>query len=110
MQTVAAAPTLGLSIVVPVYRGAATVGALVDAMQATIERPDEAEAFAAEMIDRFGPLPEEVENLLQSIALKNLCRIAGIDKIDAAILSEMRRMRFQHQRQLERRITDRAVA
>jgi transcription-repair coupling factor (superfamily II helicase) len=43
----------------------------------------EIEAFAAEMIDRFGPLPEEVENLLQSIALKNLCRAAGIDKIDA---------------------------
>ncbi len=39
--------------------------------------------------------------------LMSLQPLGGIDKIDAAILSEMRRMRFQHQRQLERRITDR---
>ncbi len=43
----------------------------------------EIEAFAAEMIDRFGPLPEEVENLLQTVALKSLCRSAGIEKVEA---------------------------
>ncbi|MGE4219331.1 MAG: TRCF domain-containing protein, partial [Alphaproteobacteria bacterium] len=41
------------------------------------------EAFAAELIDRFGPLPESVENLLQVIGIKQLCRIAGVAKIDA---------------------------
>lgn len=41
------------------------------------------DSFAAEMIDRFGPLPEEVENLLRVIAIKQFCRNAGIEKIDA---------------------------
>jgi transcription-repair coupling factor (superfamily II helicase) len=41
------------------------------------------DAFAAEMIDRFGSLPGEVENLLQTVAIKKLCRLAGIDKVDA---------------------------
>ena len=43
----------------------------------------EIEAFAAEMVDRFGPLPVEVENLLQIIAIKRLCREAGVEKVDA---------------------------
>ncbi|GAB4183504.1 MAG: transcription-repair coupling factor [Thalassobaculales bacterium] len=43
----------------------------------------EIDAFAAEMIDRFGPLPPEVENLLQVVAIKRLCRQAGIEKLDA---------------------------
>jgi transcription-repair coupling factor (superfamily II helicase) len=42
----------------------------------------EVEAFAAEMIDRFGPLPEEAEHLLSIVRIKQLCRAAGIDKID----------------------------
>ena len=41
------------------------------------------ESIAAEMIDRFGPLPPEVENLLQTVAVKQLCRKAGIEKLDA---------------------------
>jgi len=44
---------------------------------------DEIEAFAAELIDRFGPLPEEAENLLQVVALKQPCRDAGVERIEA---------------------------
>ena len=44
---------------------------------------DEIEAFAAEMIDRFGPLPQEVENLLEVMAVKQLCKLAGVEQIDA---------------------------
>ncbi len=44
---------------------------------------NEIEGFAAELIDRFGPLPAEVENLLQIMAIKRLCRDAGVDKVDA---------------------------
>jgi transcription-repair coupling factor (superfamily II helicase) len=44
---------------------------------------EDSESIAAEMIDRFGPLPPEVENLLQTVAIKNLCRKAHIAKIDA---------------------------
>ncbi|WP_416054144.1 transcription-repair coupling factor [Oceanibaculum sp.] len=50
---------------------------------ATLMDRQEIDGFAAEMIDRFGPLPEEVENLLQIVAIKRLCRQAGIDKVAA---------------------------
>ncbi len=43
----------------------------------------EIEAFAAELIDRFGALPAEVENLLEIVALKRLCREAGVERLDA---------------------------
>ncbi|MEQ8405194.1 MAG: transcription-repair coupling factor [Oceanicaulis sp.] len=43
----------------------------------------EREAFAAELIDRFGSLPEEVESLMQVVAIKALCKRAGIAKLDA---------------------------
>jgi transcription-repair coupling factor (superfamily II helicase) len=35
------------------------------------------------MIDRFGPLPEEVEHLFRIVAIKHLCRIASVEKIEA---------------------------
>ena len=43
----------------------------------------ESEALAAELVDRFGPLPPEVENLLTVMAIKRLCREAGVEKLDA---------------------------
>ena len=43
----------------------------------------EIDAFAAELIDRFGKLPNEVDNLLEIIAIKRLCRDAGVEKIEA---------------------------
>lgn len=43
----------------------------------------EIEAFAAELVDRFGTLPTEVEQLLQVVAIKRLCVTAGIDRIEA---------------------------
>jgi len=42
----------------------------------------EIEAFAAELIDRFGPLPAEAENLLQVVALKNLCKSSGVERLE----------------------------
>ncbi|MEL6817532.1 MAG: transcription-repair coupling factor [Pseudomonadota bacterium] len=44
---------------------------------------DEINAFGAEMVDRFGPLPSEVEHLLKIVYLKALCRKANIEKLDA---------------------------
>jgi len=44
---------------------------------------DQVESFAAEMIDRFGPLPREVENLLSVVTLKQNCRAAGVEKVEA---------------------------
>ncbi|MBO0739407.1 MAG: transcription-repair coupling factor, partial [Alphaproteobacteria bacterium] len=43
----------------------------------------EIDGFAAELIDRFGSLPREVENLLEIIAIKRSCREAGIEKLEA---------------------------
>ncbi len=43
----------------------------------------EIDAFAAELIDRFGALPPEVENLLDVVGIKALCRVANVDKVDA---------------------------
>ncbi len=50
---------------------------------ANLEDRGEIDQFAAEMIDRFGKLPTEVENLLQIIQIKRLCRISGVEKMDA---------------------------
>jgi transcription-repair coupling factor (superfamily II helicase) len=49
----------------------------------TLETDAEIEAFAAEMIDRFGSLPREVEQLLKLVAIKALCRKANIEKLEA---------------------------
>ncbi|MBJ7438358.1 MAG: transcription-repair coupling factor [Sphingopyxis sp.] len=40
------------------------------------------DAFAAEMIDRFGPLPPETANLILLMEIKANARIAGIAKLD----------------------------
>jgi len=48
-----------------------------------LDSDQESEAFAAELIDRFGKLPGEVENLLQTVAIKRLCRRAHVDKVDS---------------------------
>ena len=44
---------------------------------------EEIDGFAAELIDRFGPLPPEVENLLDVVAIKAMCRKANVEKVDA---------------------------
>lgn len=41
------------------------------------------DALAAELTDRFGPLPQEIKNLLEIIEIKSLCRQAAIEKLDA---------------------------
>ncbi len=43
----------------------------------------ESEAMAAELVDRFGPLPTEVENLFAVVALKRACRAAGVERLEA---------------------------
>jgi transcription-repair coupling factor (superfamily II helicase) len=49
---------------------------------AEIEDERVIEAFAAELVDRFGPLPEEVDYLLQVVAIKALCRRANVERIE----------------------------
>ena len=42
----------------------------------------ELEGFAAELIDRFGKLPKEVNTLLLVVRIKAMCKKAGIAKLD----------------------------
>ena len=49
---------------------------------AEIDDDREIEAFAAELVDRFGALPREVEHLLQVVGIKLLCRQANVEKIE----------------------------
>ena len=42
----------------------------------------ELEGFAAELIDRFGPLPREVNTLLLIVRIKEMCKKAGISRLD----------------------------
>ena len=44
---------------------------------------DEIEAFAAELVDRFGSLPEEVKHLLAVVQIKGYCRKASVAQIEA---------------------------
>ena len=48
-----------------------------------LEDKADIEGFAAELIDRFGPIPDEVENLLQIVEIKQLCKQAGVDRVEA---------------------------
>ncbi|MDQ3558238.1 MAG: transcription-repair coupling factor, partial [Pseudomonadota bacterium] len=41
------------------------------------------DGFGAELIDRFGPLPDEVDHLLKVVFVKSLCRRANVEKVDA---------------------------
>ncbi len=47
-----------------------------------IDNDRDIDSIGAEMADRFGPLPIEVEHLLQIVAIKALCRQANVEKVD----------------------------
>jgi transcription-repair coupling factor (superfamily II helicase) len=57
------------------------------------------DAFGAEMIDRFGPLPDEVQHLLKIVYIKVLCREANVEKLDAGpkgVVIQFRRKEFSN--------------
>ena len=45
--------------------------------------PGDLDGFAAELVDRFGPMPPEAENLIETVSIKQLCLAAHVAKIDA---------------------------
>ncbi len=49
---------------------------------ANLETVNEVHSFAAELLDRFGKIPKECENLLRVIELKIACKRLNIEKID----------------------------
>ena len=76
--------SLGISVLIP-ESYVADLNLRMDLYRrvSRLESDAESEAFAAELIDRFGSVPEEVENLLATVAIKRMCRTANIEKIDS---------------------------
>jgi transcription-repair coupling factor (superfamily II helicase) len=50
---------------------------------ASLSSATELEGFAAELVDRFGQSPIEVEHLIATLHIKILCKKAGIARLDA---------------------------
>ncbi len=77
----------------------------------SLDTREEIQAFGAELVDRFGELPQEVRHLLEIMEIKGLCRQAGIQQIDAgpkgAVLS-FRKNQFANPEGLARLISTRA--
>ena len=48
-----------------------------------LEEDEDIETMGAEIIDRFGPPPREVNLLMQLVTIKALCRRANVEKLDA---------------------------
>jgi transcription-repair coupling factor (superfamily II helicase) len=76
--------TIGTPVLIPEdYVADLSVRLALYRRLAEIEDESEIESFAAELVDRFGKLPGEVEHLLQVVAIKALSRRANVEKIEA---------------------------
>ena len=75
---------IGTSVLIPEgYVGDLNVRMALYRRLASLDDRADIDRFAAELIDRFGPLPEEVQHLLEIVAIKHLCRAAMVEKIEA---------------------------
>jgi transcription-repair coupling factor (superfamily II helicase) len=75
---------LGASVMIPEgYVADLNVRMSLYRRLATIETRQDIDRFAAELIDRFGPLPDEVRHLFEIVTIKQLAKQAGVEKIDA---------------------------
>jgi len=76
--------TIGVPVMIPEeYVADLPVRLALYRRLAEIDNEGEIEPFGAELVDRFGTLPREVEHLLQIVAIKVLCRQANVEKIEA---------------------------
>jgi transcription-repair coupling factor (superfamily II helicase) len=76
--------TLGMPVLIPDdYVADLSARLALYRRLAEVDDEREIDAIGAELVDRFGPMPEEVEHLLQIVAIKALCRRANVEKIDA---------------------------
>ena len=75
---------LGASVLIPEdYVADLNVRMSLYRRLAGIETATDIDRFAAELIDRFGPLPDEVKHLFEIVTIKQLAKQAGVEKIDA---------------------------
>jgi len=75
---------LGASVLIPEdYVADLNVRMSLYRRLAGLETREDIDRFAAELIDRFGPLPDEVKHLFEIVTIKQLAKQAGVEKIDA---------------------------
>ena len=75
---------LGMSILIPeAYVSDLQLRLGLYRRLSSLEQRSDIDGFAAELVDRFGEMPEEVRHLLDVMEIKGLCRQAGIAKVDA---------------------------
>jgi transcription-repair coupling factor (superfamily II helicase) len=76
--------TIGMPVLIPEdYVADLSVRLGLYRRLAEIDEDREIDSFAAELVDRFGSLPEEVQHLLKIVGIKALCRRANVEKVDA---------------------------
>ena len=76
--------SIGMSVLIPeTYVEDLSVRMSLYRRLSDLVEPSDIESFAAELIDRFGNLPPEVENLLDILKIKQLSKKAGIDQVEA---------------------------
>ena len=74
---------LGVSVLIPeTYVSDLDVRLGLYRRLSNLNKKVEFEGFAAELIDRFGKLPSEVNTLLLVVRIKSVCKKAGIGKLD----------------------------
>ena len=74
---------LGVSVLIPeTYVADLDVRLGLYRRLSNLSKKVEFEGFAAELIDRFGKLPPEVNTLLLVVRIKSVCKKAGIGKLD----------------------------
>jgi len=76
--------TIGMPVLIPEdYVADLHVRLALYRRLADIQDDAEIDAFGAELVDRFGPTPEEVGQLLQLTQIKALARKANVEKVDS---------------------------
>lgn len=74
---------IGTSVLIPEnYISDLTLRLAIYRRIASLETEAELESIASELIDRFGEIPPEVENLLSVVRLKQICYRLQINKLD----------------------------
>ncbi|MGN6410987.1 MAG: transcription-repair coupling factor [Nitrobacter sp.] len=75
--------TIGMPVLIPEdYVADLAVRLSLYRRLADLDTDDEIDNFAAELRDRFGPLPDEVRYLFKVASIKAYCRRANVEKVD----------------------------
>jgi transcription-repair coupling factor (superfamily II helicase) len=75
---------LGMSVLIPeTYVEDLPLRLSLYRRAASFETDADLQGFAAELVDRFGPSPLEVEHFIATLRIKACCKLAGIARLDA---------------------------